>query len=100
MVARANWPGAATLLALVAMRAASAADAIPIAGHVARYDAAQRLQPWTSWPDALAREMRIYQRCPRDHGYPRFAAATFLDGRCAPSTERTDSIPATQDGMG
>ena len=100
MAARANWLGAATLLALLALRAASAADAIVIAGHVAHFDAEQRLQPWTSWPDALAREMRLYQRCPRDHGYPRFAAATFLDGSCAPLTERTDSIPATQDGMG
>ena len=100
MASRAHWLGAGTLLALVAMRAAPASETVLIAGHVARYDARQRLQPWTSWNDALAREMRFYQRCPREHGYPRFASATFLDGACAPMAERTDSIPATQDGMG
>jgi hypothetical protein len=100
MAPRANWLGAGILLALVATRAAPGSDAVLIAGHAAHYDAAQRLQPWTSWSDALEREMRFYQRCPHDHGYPRFAVATFLDGACSPLPDRTDSVPATQDGMG
>jgi hypothetical protein len=71
-----------------------------IAGHVARYDAQGRLLPWTSWNVALDREMHFYQQCPADHGYPQFISATILDGDCVPVPERTDTIPATQNGMG
>ena len=56
--------------------------------------------PWTSWNEALDREMNFYQQCPVDHGYPRFVLATFLDGDWIPSPDRTDTIPATQNGMG
>jgi hypothetical protein len=44
--------------------------------------------------------MAFYQECPADHGYPRFVLATFLDGDWIPNPDRTDSIPATQNGMG
>jgi len=44
--------------------------------------------------------MTFYQQCPADHGYPRFVLATFLDGDWTPNPDRTDSIPATQNGMG
>ena len=44
--------------------------------------------------------MNFYQQCPLDHGYPRFACETFLDAGWTPSTERTDIIPSTQNGMG
>jgi hypothetical protein len=71
-----------------------------IAGHAAIFDAAGQLLPWTSWSAALDREMNFYQRCPLDHGYPRFACETFLDASWTPSTERTDIIPSTQNGMG
>jgi hypothetical protein len=71
-----------------------------IAGHVARYDASGQLMPWTSWTAALDREMNFYQQCPLTHGYPRFACETFLDAAWTPSAERTDIIPATQNGMG
>ena len=71
-----------------------------IAGHEARFDAQGSLQPWTSWIDALDREMNYYQECPSEHGYPRFVLATFLDQDWHPIPERTDSIPATQNGMG
>jgi hypothetical protein len=71
-----------------------------IAGHTARFDAAGNLKPWTSWGVALEREMIFYQRCPSDHGYPRFAYVTFLDGDWTPSADRTDTIPSTQAGMG
>ncbi|HWX34740.1 MAG TPA: hypothetical protein VNZ53_45860 [Steroidobacteraceae bacterium] len=73
---------------------------IIIAGHAARFDALGRLKPWTSWNDALDREMKFYQQCPADHGYPRFVLATFLDGDWTPIPDRTDTIPSTQNGMG
>jgi hypothetical protein len=73
---------------------------ILIAGHELAFDAEGCLRPWTSWVDALAREMEFYQLCPRDHGYPRFVHATFLDGDWNPMAGRTDSIPSTQNGMG
>jgi len=44
--------------------------------------------------------MDFYQQCPIDHGYPRFVYATFLDGDWTPTPDRTDAIPATQNGMG
>ncbi|MGO9513858.1 MAG: hypothetical protein ACLP2F_09490 [Steroidobacteraceae bacterium] len=71
-----------------------------IAGHPVSVDARGRLRPWTSWIDALDLEMKFYGRCPADHGYPRFVYVTFLDGDWTPSPDRTDTIPATQNGMG
>ena len=71
-----------------------------IAGHTARFDAHGRLVPWTAWRHALDLEMNFYQQCPADHGYPRFVLATFLDGEWTPIPDRTDTIPATQNGMG
>jgi hypothetical protein len=77
------------------------AETVPlIAGHPARFDAAGRLEPWTAWNTALDLEMRFYQTCPADRGYPRFAYVTFLDAGWAPHPNRTDTIPATQSGMG
>jgi hypothetical protein len=71
-----------------------------IAGHTARFDSRGRLLPWTSWNVALEREMQFYRQCPLDHGYPRFVLATFLDGEWTLDPLRTDTIPATQNGMG
>ncbi len=71
-----------------------------IAGHTTRFDPQGLLRPWTSWNDALDREMNFYQQCPSEHGYPRFVLATFLDGDWTPIPDRTDTIPATQNGMG
>ncbi len=71
-----------------------------IAGHAVSFDASGQLMPWTSWAAALDREMNFYQQCPSDHGYPRFACETFLDASWSPSTQRTDIIPSTQNGMG
>jgi hypothetical protein len=73
---------------------------IIIAGHEALFDGIGRLIPWTSWMTALDLEMKFYQTCPLDHGYPRFACETFLDGEWTPSTARSDTIPTTQNGMG
>jgi hypothetical protein len=71
-----------------------------IAGHVLKFDAAGRLQPWAPWIDILRREMDFYQRCPLEHGYPRFAYTTFLDADWEPLPDRFDTIPATQNGTG
>jgi hypothetical protein len=71
-----------------------------IAGHTASFDVQGQLRPWTSWNEALDREMKFYQQCPADQGYPRFVLATFLDGDWTPVPDRTDTIPATQNGMG
>jgi hypothetical protein len=71
-----------------------------IAGHEARFDREGRLAPWISWREALAREMAFYRTCPTDRGYPRFAYVTFLDAAWEPQADRTDTIPATQSGMG
>ncbi|GAC1497546.1 MAG: hypothetical protein NVS1B6_03260 [Steroidobacteraceae bacterium] len=71
-----------------------------IAGHTASFDAQGRLWPWTSWNEALDLEMNFYRECPAEHGYPRFVSATFLDGSWIPMPDRTDTIPATQNGMG
>jgi hypothetical protein len=83
------------------MQNSTAADAVlAISGHAAVFDERGRLRPWTSWNDALDREMEFYRSCPADHGYPRFVLATFLDGGWTPNPDRTDTIPATQNGMG
>ena len=79
---------------------AQTAEAIIISGHVARFDAAGHLLPWVSWTQALEREMRFYQQCPTDHGYPRFVTETFLQADWTPDPGRRDTIPATQNGMG
>jgi hypothetical protein len=80
-------------------RSAHSKSPAVLAGHPILVDAGGRLLPWTSWGDALDREMAFYQQCPLDHGYPRFAQATFLDGDWNPWPDRVDTIPATQNGM-
>ncbi|MGP0054525.1 MAG: hypothetical protein ACLPQI_03130 [Steroidobacteraceae bacterium] len=71
-----------------------------LAGHPLVFDSSGRLRPWISWNAALDLEMDFYRQCPWDNGYPRFVQATFLDGNWVPMPDRTDTIPATQNGMG
>src|SRR5476651_2098914 len=71
-----------------------------IAGHNARFDAHGELLPWTSWQSALELEMQFYRRCPVEHGYPLFISESFLDEHWVPYPDRTDTIPAMQNGMG
>jgi hypothetical protein len=71
-----------------------------IAGHTLKFDALGHLAPWTSWTEALGREMDYYRHCPLDHGYPRFVCETFLDADWVPNSGRIDIIPSTQNGMG
>lgn len=97
------WQCLVLLVAMIAFPVAGNAQAdarVMIAGHVARFDAAGHLLPWTSWTTAIDREMRYYQQCPSDHGYPRFVTETFLQGDFTPDPARRDTIPATQNGMG
>src|SRR5438132_325824 len=51
-----------------------------IGNHKTIYDAHGMLLPWTSWQDALDREMKWYLNCPIEHGYPRFVHMTFIAG--------------------
>src|ERR1700690_1782232 len=71
-----------------------------LAGHPLEFDASGRLRPWIAWNTALDLEMSFYRQCPADHGYPRFVQTTFLDGDWVPMPDRTDTITATQNGMG
>jgi len=71
-----------------------------LAGHALNFDANGRLVPWGSWQEILTREMNFYQACPTDNGYRRFIHTTFLDADWNPLIDRTDNIPATQNGMG
>jgi hypothetical protein len=57
-----------------------------------------RLVPWTTWGDAIARELKFYAACPSVGPYPSFAVASHTDGSCKPSSN--DVIPGMQDGMG
>jgi hypothetical protein len=70
-----------------------------IAGHRAKLDSAGHLLPWISWRTALDREMHFYESAPFERRYPIFITTTFLDGEWKP-TDRNDTIPATQNGMG
>ena len=67
--------------------------------HGAVYDDQGRLLPWTSWDDALKREMAWYLSCPKGQKeYPIYFSTTFMDGDYNPYRE--DFIPCTQLGMG
>jgi hypothetical protein len=69
--------------------------------HPPVYDARGILQPWTSWTDAIDREMNWYLNAPVENRYPRFVTLTFMDGEYRPvQPERPSFIPATQNGMG
>ncbi len=58
-----------------------------------------KLTPWTTWDNALEREMNWFMKAPvNDHGYPAYVCFTFMDENYQPY--RNDFIPATQDGMG
>ena len=71
-----------------------------IGNHTAAYDPNGILLPWTSWKDALDREMNWYLKCPIEQGYPRFVYMTFMDGDYSLIVKRPSFIPATQNGMG
>ena len=89
------------LLLVVVSLVSGRADPVPTIGnHPAVYDERGMLQPWTSWDDAINREVNWYLKCPVEHGYPRFVYLTFMDGNYKAITNRPSFIPATQNGMG
>ena len=60
-----------------------------------------KLTPWTTWDNALEREMNWFMNAPvndHDHGYPAYVCFTFMNEKY--ENYRNDFIPATQDGMG
>jgi glycerophosphoryl diester phosphodiesterase len=73
-----------------------------IGWHDAVYDdniKEPKLTPWTTWDNALEREMSWYLNAPvNEQGYPSFVHITFMDGNY--QAYRNDFIPATQNGMG
>ncbi len=71
-----------------------------LCSHKAVYDDNGVLLPWTSWKDALSREMEYYQKCPVENGYPAFVTRTFLDGDFQQFRDWKTVIPAIQNGMG
>ncbi len=71
-----------------------------IGNHRAVYDTEGILRPWTTWREALDREMKWYANCPLDKGYPRFVLLTFMEGDYRPNPKRQDMIPAMQEGTG
>ncbi|NIA29943.1 MAG: hypothetical protein GWP06_08550, partial [Actinobacteria bacterium] len=71
-----------------------------LCSHKAVYDEHGILQPWTSWRDAMEREMNWYLNCPIEKGYPRFVYYTFMDGEYKLFRDWATLIPATQNGMG
>jgi len=73
---------------------------VMIGNHKARYDSHGILLPWTSWGDAIDREMHWYLKCPMEHDYPLFVSVTFMDGNFQPIERRRDFIPSMQNGMG
>jgi hypothetical protein len=93
------------LLAILLLCCAASPLRLPLAAqmignHPAVYDARGVLQPWTSWSDALDREVNWYLKCPLTNGYPHFVVMTFMDGNYNPRRDRPDCIPAMQNGMG
>ena len=72
-----------------------------IGWHDAIYDENKKepkLTPWTTWDNALEREMNWFLKAPiNDHGYPSWVCFTFMNEQYKPY--RNDFIPATQDGM-
>jgi hypothetical protein len=77
-----------------------ATGAQTIGNHAAVYDDRGVLRPWTSWRDALKREVNWYLKCPSTNGYPNFVTMTFMRDDYNPRLDRSDFIPATQNGMG
>lgn len=79
---------------------AISAGAQTLGNHPAVYDPRGNLMPWTSWHDALEREVNWYLKCPVTNGYPNFVVMTFMRDDYQPRLDRPDFIPATQNGMG
>ena len=72
---------------------------IAIGNHRGVVQGRSRVAPWTTWDDALAREVHWFATaCPPYGGYPVFASATHMGGDCV--VGGTEVIVAMQHGMG
>lgn len=87
-------------LSFILLIATAVADAQTIGSHEAQFNMRGVLLPWTSWQNAVDREMKWYLSCPVQHGYPRFVWMTFMTGDYKPVAGRSNFIPAMQNGMG
>ena len=94
------WKLTAILFGLGPLFLAQTCATQTVGNHLTVYDSRGILQPWTSWRDALGREVNWYLKCPWTNGYPRFVVMTFMDGNYNPNQNRPDCIPAMQNGMG
>src|SRR5580692_12261303 len=56
------------LISSTAIAQLPASPDIVIGNHTAIYDSHGTLLPWTSWQDAITREMEWYLQCPITHG--------------------------------
>lgn len=90
-----DWshPRRASLLLSLLLLGAPLANGQVIGNHRAVYDANGLLQPWTSWSDALGREVNWYLKCPVEQGYPRFVSLTFMDGVASCGEQDEDHHP-------
>ena len=64
----------------------AAPSQVMLGSHHAKYAADGSLLPWTSWADALDREMKWYERCPIEHGSP--LRVDDLHGRPIPADKK------------
>jgi len=71
-----------------------------IGNHPAVFSSEGILKPWTTWDDALHREMAWYRNCPKDGKFARCVSVTFMDGKYERVARRKDSIPAMQCATG
>lgn len=85
---------------LAAFGLVAALTATTIGNHPARFTADGILKPWTSWRDALSKEMAWYRSCPKEGKYTRSVSVTFMDGSYHRVLARKDSIPAMQCATG
>jgi hypothetical protein len=69
-----------------------------VGNHVGLFEGRGYLLGWTSWRDALEREMSFFDACPKQGKYPVFALSSHVDD--AGNASAKDCIPGMQDGVG
>ncbi len=90
----------AILIATTSIAHGQASQPLTLGNHTAVYNNDGMLLPWTSWKNAIDKEMAWYLNSPITHGYPNFVWMTFMNGNYQPDPARKDFIPAMQNAMG
>lgn len=73
---------------------------VPMGLHPGEIQGRGRIVAWTTWRDALAREMKWYDEgCPAHQGYPLLASATHYGPDCGASADG-EVVIGTQGGTG